>query len=463
MNLKLGALLLAMPLFAASAAVTSHAGETAYAAASVAPARAAGANACCAFVTAGESVVLERAAVKMDIESLPALGEDDPLADYGAYVQTEYSLYNPADEAVQMQFLLPVYRPEYLAAGQTPSCELTLDGAPLERRVRHCFAGYYDPEPDPESGAERIKGTFDAIYCAEELIVREYRFSVSVPESVKGTDDFMLMLGLSCNPLRTRIVSDRGMRSHTENGDIWIYFDVERTDSFSLYAVGEPPRFLQTAVCSSAGYPLSEARADCTQTDYPYRTFALRDYDASSGISEEDWQNGFSQMLSENTGSGYLVYVSPTLTAENFMRWYEYGFEIPAGERVTHTVKTPIYPTCIGNSAYEYEYLLSPAFRFSSFGELSVDIRTPYSCRRGTLDLQTEEGGYALTRDSLPMCELSFTLERAPSDAPRPAGLSPSVKLAIIILSAVVGAVGIGAAAYFVTARRKRPRGGKKE
>ena len=96
-----------------------------------------------------------------------------------------------------------------------------------------------------------------------------------------------------------------------------------------------------------------------------------------------------------------------------FMRWYEYEFEVPAKTKIINVVTAPMYPSI--NTQYEpaihgYTYLLSPAKTWKSFGNLDVEIHTPYYLVDDVLGFTKTDYGYSLSFAGLPDKELEFTL-----------------------------------------------------
>jgi hypothetical protein len=96
-----------------------------------------------------------------------------------------------------------------------------------------------------------------------------------------------------------------------------------------------------------------------------------------------------------------------------FTRWYQYEIEIPAKGTIINTVTAPIYPSINANwepSIYGYTYLTSPAKTWKKFGNLDIEINTPYYLINDENGFTKTETGYELSLDGLPEGEVKFTL-----------------------------------------------------
>ena len=96
------------------------------------------------------------------------------------------------------------------------------------------------------------------------------------------------------------------------------------------------------------------------------------------------------------------------------MSWYEYRLTIPAGGRLKNEVTAPLYPEINGYyspTKYYYEYLLSPAKGWASFGSLDIVVNTPYYLADSSVGkFEKTYDGYTLHLNGLPDGELNFSL-----------------------------------------------------
>ena len=96
------------------------------------------------------------------------------------------------------------------------------------------------------------------------------------------------------------------------------------------------------------------------------------------------------------------------------MRWYAYTLHVPAQSRVVNAVTAPLYPSVnleYSPAVYTYQYLLSPAGVWRSFGGLDIEIKTPFFMYGNYgYDFVPTEEGYSVTLEGLPDGELRFVL-----------------------------------------------------
>ena len=96
------------------------------------------------------------------------------------------------------------------------------------------------------------------------------------------------------------------------------------------------------------------------------------------------------------------------------MRWYEYEITLNPGEKISNTIEAPMYPTIdeeYDPGVYRYNYLLSPASTWAKFGNLNVDINTPFYLIDNSQDGFTKtKTGYNFKSSGLPEGELRFSL-----------------------------------------------------
>ena len=95
------------------------------------------------------------------------------------------------------------------------------------------------------------------------------------------------------------------------------------------------------------------------------------------------------------------------------MRWYQYEIEIPAKSTIVNTVTAPLHPSINLKwtpAVFGYTYLLSPAKTWTKFGNLDIEIHTPYYIIDDKNGFTKTQTGYELSLDGLPNGELEFTL-----------------------------------------------------
>ena len=135
-------------------------------------------------------------------------------------------------------------------------------------------------------------------------------------------------------------------------------------------------------------------------------------------MSEQDICNIFLtyiQKVSGHYGNQRILELGGDVFQGNYlMCWYVYDITVPAGGTVENSVTAPLWPGIALNynpHKYEYSYLLSPAQQWAGFGEIEININTPYHI----LEINQEnfiknESGYTYNGSGLPEGELTFTL-----------------------------------------------------
>lgn len=411
-------------------------------------------------------LILEKQEITMRIGAFPEIeGGSAPFAG-AAVMQSSYTLSNPTDTAASVELLLPCCPPPLYASEAAGECDV-IAGEPEVRTVRHSYAGYFSRTYDLETGIEQLSGESDDFYARDGLTVTEYRFRVDLPAaSLKDVNRkyVAFVLTFECNPLFSRVIS-RKMYTEVVNGKLQASFDVEAGESeILLTVVGEDITDLRYGlyVDRTRAKELEIGSLSYSTGKTPFSEYALRFRPEGSEISASDWTDGFACMLSKSTVNDCFVYAFPELIREEaFLKWYDYRFTVPAGEKAVHTVETPVYPTVEGGR-YEYSLLLKPQLLWKR-GAISIEIQTPFVLAYSNLDFEKTETGYLFSRKSLPVGDLRFTLVGSENDlaAGDASGtLSPSLRLALILLGALGGTalLGGGIAAAVLIGRKKRRR-----
>lgn len=410
-------------------------------------------------------LILEKQQITMKIGALPAVGEGGSVSGQGASVmQCAYTLSNPTEEAASVELLLPCTPPPLYAAEVAARYEVISEEA--DPSVRHSYMGYFNRSSDLEAGIRQLYGDgADDFYGREGLTVTEYRFTVNLSESaLAGVNRkyVSFVLTFDCNPVLSRVISRR-MYTEVVNGKIQASYDVGTGESeILLTVVGEDISDLSYGLyvdrTREKKLEIGSLSYDTEKT--PFSEYALRSRPQDSEISEEDWRDGFVYMLKKSTANDSVVYAFPELIREeSFLKWYDYELTVPAKGKAVHTVESPLFPTVEGGR-YEYSLLLRPQLLWKR-GGIDIAIETPYVLASSNLDFKKTDMGYAFSRMSLPVSDLRFVLVESEDalNASSSAGLSPSLRLAVILLGSLGGAAVLGggvAAAVLLSKRRKK-------
>ena len=113
--------------------------------------------------------------------------------------------------------------------------------------------------------------------------------------------------------------------------------------------------------------------------------------------------------------------------------------QVEPNGRFTNTVTVPLLPSVneyYSPDVYEYEYYLSPAQSWQSFGTLEIEINTDYYLTSQSESFNEREGGYSVKLEKLPEGELEFSLCTTPN--PKYEGDSFSVAGIVILLVVLI-------------------------
>ncbi len=478
---RAGALIMAVPFAAGSILLFSSQRR---AGANSAPAYWEGAQSAGALLAGDECpIAVEKELLTVNIPEFPPLGgEKEEFDGYGASVTAQYTFRNPTETDYTATLLFPFgYAPEYAPYeynfyDDTARYTITENGSAVEITSRHSFCGddSYGSGFDVEKEIDCLEGAGESFYTADTPVT-EHVFHVTTPAAAGGHANYVsFCIKLKADPAKTRIATSQHASCFIENGLALIVYNFAQTEGgfdFSLYAFGEDVIIKKQAVYDNriTGALLEDASAvETAKTEGTYAAFVAGRYPgAESGMSEEDWRRGFTEAMGIDMYStdGMMCSAVPDeIDAADFMRWYEYRLQFPAGETVVNEVSAPIYPTVRGSgkkTQYDYTYLLSPARKWASFGSLRVELKTPYYLAESSLDFQKTEEGYVLDwEDGLPLGELTFTLsEEAPNAIsgfmPYRGEIDP-VSLGVIIFLVVLAVGTIAVTVGIVLVRRKR-------
>lgn len=378
-------------------------------------------------------IEVEHELLTLNIPHLPqfSYASREEFETYAASVTAEYTFYNPTDMDVNMDLVFPFgTRPDYTYAGydaeanassyydDTARFLITADGEEIDRELRYTYQPYsFSAESMYSiSDEKRVNDIF-----SPEAPVTKYSYTVDFP---KGKDNGGAEFVLQFNPTRTKILCWNFRTVNSGDGNLHLYHYADKTHNatFGFTAVGEVPEIISTSVKEN-GYGLYDEDVKnmegATVRELLKEETTFGEYVESSrpeGIGEVDFYNGFMDRLSGYLDSSYygpigVFSAEPfQLSARDFMRWYKYSLFIPAGGRLVNTVTAPLYPT-INRRMCEYEYLLSPAQKWAGFGTLDIVINTEFEILESSLDLEKAEGGYTLSREGLPLSELTFSIE----------------------------------------------------
>lgn len=372
-----------------------------------------------------------------DLQEFPSnyYQSTESFLSYSGKVSAQYTFYNPADYTVKATLAFPFGRVPYYAdtydetTGEhnysidTEKYEITVNGEAVEKEIRYTLAGYFD-DFNIEMDLPQIKdGYIDDSFYSPLLPVTQYYYEVT------GLDAETYRSAYACftykgdyTKNRIWVVPTNGAKVQ-KNGITLGSWAGNNGKTFVVYVIGEPlTEELDWKIYKNASMDEEIAgdvilRSDkigtMTFEEFVYNCY-FGEYQRANGVSQFDWYNAVVYSLNEclDEEYGYIKYAGMNSQTE-FMRWYQYEVEIPAKSTIVNVVTAPMYPsidTGYEPPVYGYTYLLSPANTWKTFGNLDIEIHTPYYLVDDSWGFAKTEYGYSLSLEGLPDSELEFTL-----------------------------------------------------
>ena len=350
--------------------------------------------------------------------------ETDEKREYTNYVRATYTLRNPSNNDAHLTLAFPFGSvPDYIEADtfdDTACYDITLDGAPVEKRLRHTFIenGYYDFEFSAKRDLPRLRDDYvrDKFFNADAVV---HKYSCYVDLDVLGSDRYLMTLE---GPTYT---TDCRLTLYKKDGDVRTGLYVADGEALDIYTFGNETADLTELVrfYEDTDNPIEldrHKKIDGAIYVKSVETMTADDlifanYDENGEISRVDYYNIMQDRIDSYIGDnprGYLNYYAFNYSDWQVMRWYEYEISIAAGATIENSVTAPIYPDI--NEEYEpakftYKYLLSPATGWAGFSNLNITIATPHYILYSSVgELENVDGEYTAKFDRLPEGELSF-------------------------------------------------------
>lgn len=375
----------------------------------------------------------------------------DGLAEYGAKVSATYEFENPADYDVTVRLAFPFgVLPDYVdrACDVSSDYAVTADGKVVEKKVRYTFTkSNWSGDFDAKKSVALLEDEKTSAGWADgncTVVLYEYKFSDAknnvisafVESSNNGKSDFFGDFTYYSSSSSRRMYG-----REITNGTVF---------SFYLIFSGEEPEFSLHAEVGSKEISCNIEKVGETRMtleEYAEKTYPFENDGSES--SHTDWFNLVANAVyaGEYGVNGLFGQNTVRFLEDNVLYWYEYELTVPAGAKVTNTVTAPLFPS--RNDGYEpsvftYDYLLSPAKAWASFGTLDVEVNMPYYLLDAEkLGFEKTENGYKAHFDSLPDGELSFRASESAQPEKRNPYAAMTLLIVLIVLILALGVAGI--------------------
>ena len=383
-------------------------------------------------------VEVENEQLSFDISEFPQsyYEKKGDFLKYNGKVTAKYTFYNPADYKVTAKLvfpfgLYPEYGPDeydeknqvYKRTDDTAKFDIKINGKEIKKTLRHTL--YYSENVfDVHKEMSMISDGFikDDFY-SPELSVTKYVYKISGVDK-KLYNREVAEIEIPAFDGKRRYYLEQSSYGFTTNdkGNTRIGVDAENGEEVEFYVIGEPVKDLpKWKFYESGSNESKEIKGEMklkSTSKMTFKEFALAKLDKNGQILESDWYNIivelYKQATVENSGAIFISVYDTGERLKSLLRWYEYEITLGPGEKITNTIEAPMYPTIDESydpGIYKYNYLLSPASTWAKFGNLNVDINTPFFMTDSNQDGFTKtETGYNFKSNGLPEGELRFTL-----------------------------------------------------
>ena len=354
---------------------------------------------------------------------------------YNGKVTAKYTFYNPSDYKVTAKLVFPFgYYPEYgpdeyneenqvyKRIDDTAKFDIKINDKEIKKNLRHSL---YNSDYDFDIYKEMSllsDGYIKDDFYSPELPVTKYVYEISeVDKKLYNREVARIEIPAFDGKRRYYLEQSYGFTTN-DKGNTRMDINAENGKEIELYVMGEPVKDLpKWKFYESSSNESKEIKGEIklkSTSKMTFKEFALTSYDKGGQILESDWYNIivelYKQATVENSGAIFTSVYDTRERLKSLLRWYEYEITLAPGEKITNTIEAPMYPTIdeeYDPDIYRYNYLLSPASTWAKFGNMNVDINTPFYLIDSSQDGFTKtKTGYNFKSSGLPEGELRFSL-----------------------------------------------------
>lgn len=354
---------------------------------------------------------------------------------YNGKVTAKYTFYNPSDYKVTAKLVFPFgYYPEYgpeeygeenqvyKRIDDTTKFDIKINDKKIKKTLRHTFY-YSDYDFDIHKEMSfLIDGYIKDDFYSPKLPVTKYVYEISeVDKKLYNREVARIEIPAFDGKRRYYLEQSYGFTTD-DKGRVRMGITAENGKEVELYVIGEPVKDLpKWKFYESSSNESKEIKGEMqlkSTSKMTFKEFVLAKIDKNGQILESDWYNVIVRLFNQNTvsnaGAIFMNVYDIEDISNSLMRWYEYEITLNPGEKITNTIEAPLYPTIdeeYDPDIYRYNYLLSPASTWAKFGNLNVDINTPFFMTENNQSGFTKtQKGYHFKSNGLPEGELRFSL-----------------------------------------------------
>ncbi|MDE6075372.1 MAG: hypothetical protein K2G26_02935 [Clostridia bacterium] len=340
-------------------------------------------------------------------------------ADYNSTVTAEYKFINTSSDTVHTSMAFPMNAGERYRYGDREfEPVISVDGQQIECVTRYTTGKYTDFD-------EGVKLITDEWYSDDfynvDMPVTKYTVSVNKPD---GYNQVRISAEVKCDKSKARYIANGTNLTYYfyfDEGSGGTSFDADtQKQALVYYVIGDTSamscEWTIEAANDRRGYLSSYRTIDIPLYINVSSADTLKDIILSqrpegSPINDVDYYNGVVRQLENYSHAGFLSDLR--FKTYSALVWYTYDVEVAPNGSIINKITAPIFPTTFYTYdpyVYEYEYYLSPAAKWASFGTLEVQVNTPYYMVNMPKGFNKCEGGYRAEFSSLPKGELTFKM-----------------------------------------------------
>lgn len=433
---------------------------------------------------------VDSSGVLLTTENCPVIVESEELtfdintsdyvtsSDIGGTVTAKYTFKNPADYSAEVDLLFPIgFLNSYYSNTESSVLQyskVTAGGKDVPKTLRYSYKSYWSDEFDYQKDASLLSDTYiEKEDWKTDLTVYKYVYDVhatgrAVRFSVTGYDGI--------------VVSDA---SGYENDDkeihiaFWLTAETQDETSFqekyTVYFIGKDnPSFANTAEYYKTMTYEESATGTIEVVSKEAMTFLdmVKEFKPEdSDVSDVDWYNATVTELDNahyfGDEGGKLASIYDFDVSSALMCWYEYKLAFEPGETIVNEVTAPLYPDAdygYDPAIFTFNYYLSPAKTWASFGSLTIRINTSHYMSEPSIEgFEKFDGYYQYTGNGLPNGELKFSICESESPEEVYDGFYTFIIVALIIGFVVIVVIPITIIVVIIVKVKKRKKRKAKE
>lgn len=407
-------------------------------------------------------LAVESEKLTFNIVDFPPYYEDE---EYNSTVTAEYKFVNTSPNTVHTSMAFPMMAGDRDGYGDLEfQPEISVDGQPVECVTRYTLNKYTTFD-------DSVKFISDEWYSDDfynaDLPVTKYTVWVNKPD---GYNHVRISAEVECDKSKARYIGS--------DSNLTYYFDFDGGNGGSSYAADKQKQVLVYYVLGDTSamncdWTIEAANerngrlSSYKTVDIPLyitvssadtlKDLILSEREDDSPVSEIDYYNGVVRELHNFKRAGYLSDLR--FKTYDALAWYTYDVEVEPNGSIINKITAPIFPTTYYTYdpyVYEYEYYLSPAAKWASFGKLEVQVNSEYYMVNPPKGFNKCEGGYKAEFSSLPEGELTFKMSTVEKPHQKHPSRGVGIAFLVILCFTCIGVPLIVFMPFIVKAVKKR-------